>query len=297
MLDKKEMALKQLDYDMQTKEIDKLLNIELFKVKEILSEKGVICEDVHFDKDTEEFPLCVAAPSGIYIFYKAYQEITDLELFEKVSGYYSKFLTSLEGLEGANLQFYLLLNTPITQKPFYGLFNPNMEFLTPISNLTETVKEELRFRPETFGRDEIASFSFALNALSEEKKAPSSTDTYFEDRTGRYVKKRGQWYKLSDINPETYFALLITGGLFGFHKFYVKKYGSFLAYFFTLGFCGIGWLFDMLEVFFGIARDRKKFYIGPFENKKEKLVSFLIAIPFMALIIFGIGFFLVKVMS
>lgn len=44
-------------------------------------------------------------------------------------------------------------------------------------------------------------------------------------------------------------------GIFGLHRFYVGKIGSGLLYLFTGGFCGIGWIIDILLILTGSFKD------------------------------------------
>ncbi len=47
------------------------------------------------------------------------------------------------------------------------------------------------------------------------------------------------------------FILCFMFGIFGLHRFYVGKIGSGLLYLFTGGFCGIGWIIDILLILTG----------------------------------------------
>lgn len=44
------------------------------------------------------------------------------------------------------------------------------------------------------------------------------------------------------------YLLCIPLGLFGFHHFYLRRYGFGALYFFTLGACGVGWLVDLFRM-------------------------------------------------
>ena len=51
------------------------------------------------------------------------------------------------------------------------------------------------------------------------------------------------------------FILCFMFGIFGLHRFYVGKIGSGLLYLFTGGFCGIGWIIDILLILTGSFKD------------------------------------------
>ncbi len=52
------------------------------------------------------------------------------------------------------------------------------------------------------------------------------------------------------------FLLCLFFGTFGAHRFYVGKVGTGLLWLFTLGLCGVGWLFDLLGIIFGWFHDK-----------------------------------------
>jgi len=50
-------------------------------------------------------------------------------------------------------------------------------------------------------------------------------------------------------------VLCVFFGLLGAHRFYVKKIGTGLLYFFTVGLFGIGWIVDIVKIISGNFRD------------------------------------------
>ena len=52
------------------------------------------------------------------------------------------------------------------------------------------------------------------------------------------------------------FFLCLFLGVFGVHRFYVGKGGTGILYLLTLGFLGIGWLFDLFMILIGSFRDK-----------------------------------------
>lgn len=62
----------------------------------------------------------------------------------------------------------------------------------------------------------------------------------------------------SDKKKKTALLLCAFGGFLGLHYFYVGRLIKGLLYFCTLGFCGIGWLLDIINVALGNFRDNAK---------------------------------------
>ncbi len=58
------------------------------------------------------------------------------------------------------------------------------------------------------------------------------------------------------------FLLCLFFGCQGFHRFYVGKIGTGILYLVTFGFCGIGWIFDLLSIVLGYFRDSNGLYVG-----------------------------------
>ena len=50
--------------------------------------------------------------------------------------------------------------------------------------------------------------------------------------------------------------LCLVFGYWGFHRFYVGKVGSGIFYLFTFGWCGIGWLIDLILILTGAFKDK-----------------------------------------
>lgn len=59
----------------------------------------------------------------------------------------------------------------------------------------------------------------------------------------------------SDKSKKTALLLCVFLGWIGIHYFYVGRIGMGLLYFFTFGFCGIGWIVDIIKIAMGSFRD------------------------------------------
>lgn len=51
------------------------------------------------------------------------------------------------------------------------------------------------------------------------------------------------------INPILYFLIVYIGGIFGIHYFVDGNNKKGVLYLCTLGYCGIGWLIDLVKAF------------------------------------------------
>lgn len=59
----------------------------------------------------------------------------------------------------------------------------------------------------------------------------------------------------SDKSKKTALLICVFLGWIGIHYFYVGRIGMGLLYFFTFGFCGIGWIVDIIKIAMGSFRD------------------------------------------
>ena len=59
----------------------------------------------------------------------------------------------------------------------------------------------------------------------------------------------------SDKSKRTAFWICLFFGLFGFHYFYVGRFGRGLFCLFTMNFIGIGWISDLWKITTGKFRD------------------------------------------
>jgi len=102
--------------------------------------------------------------------------------------------------------------------------------------------------------------------------------SFIDDKGQIYIKKGSNFRKVSDIDPNKIYYLCLFFGFLGFHRFRLKKFLSGIMYFLSAGFFGVGWIFDLSSIYFGIQTDRKKRLLLPVDNKRMKLFMLPIGI-------------------
>ena len=274
-----EKELAELDYQLRKENVDQDIIVVMSSLKEKTPEgfwlEQIVIQDICFER-------IYINESGIVVFCNYDKELTDPSLWKELKEAYDVFTVLLKGIEGPNLTFYAVLNGPITQKPYYALFNPKIEFLAPVTNIEETFLAGLAQSEKIFSEEDITEL---LSRFEEALVNPTLDENIRVDENGEYLWVRGNWRARSPIDAEKYYKCTLFGGIFGVHKFYAKCYGSFIVYFLTLGFFGVGWILDLTEICLGIAKDRRKAYIGPFKDIKKKIVSTLITFVFYILVL------------
>lgn len=65
----------------------------------------------------------------------------------------------------------------------------------------------------------------------------------------------------SDKSKKVAFFLCLFGGMLGFHRFYVGKFGSGFLYMCTAGLCFFGWLHDLNVILRGKFTDNTGMYL------------------------------------
>ena len=72
------------------------------------------------------------------------------------------------------------------------------------------------------------------------------------------------------IKPYTTTLILAIGlGMLGVHRFYVGKMGTGILYLLTVGFGGIGYLFDIVQLLMGNFTDKQGKWIRPMKNTRS----------------------------
>lgn len=110
-----------------------------------------------------------------------------------------------------------------------------------------------------------------FSTASAEANVPADHDyTYPEVLTDQYRTEADSFNSYSD--HEEYFdentshkskiaALLLCFffGFYGVHYFYVGRFGMGILYFLTYGFCGVGWIVDIVRILLGQFKDANEF--------------------------------------
>lgn len=86
-----------------------------------------------------------------------------------------------------------------------------------------------------------------------------------------FLYRHGSLSKASPVSSELQYYLTLFGGTLGLHRFALGKVMSGLVYLLTGGFFLVGWILDLLQLFLGIQKDRKKRYLFPLKSKAAKV--------------------------
>jgi len=113
-----------------------------------------------------------------------------------------------------------------------------------------------------------------------------SRGQYTDEEGNVYILKKGEFYPASARSTEVMFYLTLFGGALGFHRFYMGKPFTGLLYLFTGGLFGLGWFVDLLSLFCGVLKDKRKCYFTPLQNPLKKLLALPLGIAFTAVLIF-----------
>lgn len=162
---------------------------------------------------------------------------------------------------GANKENYFFLNKHNDNLVVF-LREPDDE-----NKLVEYIDNEFFYGGECFNYDSIRALSdtLTLSVSPTFKNSIQKVKTTSDGRT--FLYKHGMWREASEINTEILYPLTALGGVLGLHLFYQKKKARGIAYLLTLGFFGIGWFFDCIELLLGWYKDEDGKYLLPPENK------------------------------
>lgn len=106
-------------------------------------------------------------------------------------------------------------------------------------------------------------------------KSDARARGYYTDENGIvYIHRHGEFYRSSEVNSERVFNLCLFGGVLGLHRFSLGKWFTGLLYMLSCGVFLAGWLCDLVQLFLGFQKDKRKRLVRPLENRKAKLSLF-----------------------
>lgn len=114
-----------------------------------------------------------------------------------------------------------------------------------------------------------------------------------------FLLRHGTLKKASPVSSDLLYYVTLFGGTLGFHRFALGRFFSGLFYLFTGGLFLFGWLMDLLQLFLGAQKDKKKRYLFPLTNRWVKLLIlplglvtgfFLFGVYLRVLEVFGYSF-------
>lgn len=156
----------------------------------------------------------------------------------------------------------------------FNIYNDRINYFS-CENQSEdflcSVIHELKFRRTMFELSEVSALTFNLQLMA------SGKNEIKKDMDGNhFIKKHGQWYLASDLDPDETFRKAAFFGAFGAHKFHDNKKTMGLIYFLSCGLFGVGWLLDCLAILAGIYKDSEGRYLLPVSNRKDCIIKLLI---------------------
>lgn len=107
------------------------------------------------------------------------------------------------------------------------------------------------------------------------QKSDAGARGYYTDENGVvYLYRHGEFRRSSEVNSEQVFSLCLFGGVFGLHRLALGKWFTGFLYMLSCGVFLVGWLCDLVQLFFGFQKDKNKRLVRPLENRKAKLSLF-----------------------
>lgn len=136
----------------------------------------------------------------------------------------------------------------------------------PLEDLADVIDEYIYNLPQKYTSSALRRFKDIL------VKSDARTRGYYTDSKGvSYIFHNGEFRQMSKANSDSVFNLCLYGGTFGLHRFAIGKWFSGLFYLFTCGFFIVGWVLDLIQLFFGLQKDNRKRILRPLENRMSKL--------------------------
>lgn len=131
------------------------------------------------------------------------------------------------------------------------------------------------------GQEKICEYC-GSELINEEEK-PVVVNNYYiqKPKDGSMLRvEKGEVY-VGGKNKTVALLLCIFGGMYGLHNFYVGKVGKGVAYIFTFGLFGIGWIVDIITIITGSFTDANGYTLDGRKMDKSNttpLVFILIAL-------------------
>ncbi len=187
-------------------------------------------------------------PGGIYIV------LSDSDKPPAVYDYFRNLLGA------AKVRLYF------TEKGEYLPSNAGFKDKLSPSELDASICEYIYSTPHQYTQETIERLKTAL------VRADAIARGCYTDEDGVvYLYRYGVFCRSSELEPERIFKLCLYGGVLGLHRFALGKWFTGLLYLFTCGFFMFGWLLDLVQIFFGFQKDKRKLLLRPLEDRKSKL--------------------------
>lgn len=152
-----------------------------------------------------------------------------------------------------------------------GCYDPFERAVTPIPGGYEQQEQEIAQLLQS--EDQIHSPERLLRLRDKLTEADAYNRGYYRNSEGTlFLLRHDRFEQASETDPERLFAMTLFGGIFGLHRYAMGKIMSGLFFTLTCGGFLVGWLLDLLTLFLGVQRDRRKLLIPPLENRRSKLL-------------------------
>ncbi len=212
------------------------------------------------------YPMVFINHTGFYLFFddgSLFNEETKKEILEKVY--------QLQIFFGTNrLNFFTYSISPEGETTF---LNPYSDEVQLIEDLPAHIKDFLNSGSYTIDDNKLAYYQSKANQILDEGVRIKEAEDGLT-----YIRKGKKWVVASDEDPDQMF-LYSLAGIFGAYKFKQGKKAAGVGYLLTCGFFGFGWLFDMLSILLGVAKDNDGYYLLPVSNPKVKWIIFAVCVP------------------
>ena len=140
--------------------------------------------------------------------------------------------------------------------PGEGLYNASSGSVCPVSSedsLNDAIYMRTTLGSPLWDENDLKILQEQIRLLD-----GKSRGMFCDGEGRRYVVRNGNFFPMSEHNPNKIMLLALLGGVFGLHRFSLGKWSSGLLYLLTGGLIGFGWLLDVLQLMAGLMRDSQK---------------------------------------